>query len=47
LPAARRHSLARRFPAAINRYLGDDNRKPTFVWIADPDRIIEKMNRRY
>jgi hypothetical protein len=29
--------------AAINRYLGEHNRKPKpFVWTADPDRIIEK-----
>jgi transposase len=32
--------------AAINRYLGEHNRKPKpFVWTADPDRIIEKLNR--
>ena len=32
--------------AAINRYLGEHNRKPkTFVWTADPNRIIEKINR--
>ena len=32
--------------AAINRYLGEHNRKPKpFVWTADPDRIIEKVNR--
>ena len=29
--------------AAINRYLGEHNRKPKpFVWTADPDRIIKK-----
>jgi hypothetical protein len=29
--------------AAINRDLGEHNRKPKpFVWAADPDRIIEK-----
>jgi transposase len=34
--------------AAINRYLKEHNRKPTsFVWTADPDRIIEKLNRGY
>ena len=34
--------------AAINRYLGEHNRKPKpFVWTADPDRIIEKVNRWY
>jgi transposase len=34
--------------AAINRYLGEHNRKPKpFVWTADPDRIIEKLNRGY
>ncbi len=32
--------------AAINRYLGEHNRKPKpFLWTADPDRIIEKVNR--
>jgi hypothetical protein len=32
--------------AAINRYLGGHNRKPEpFVWTADRDRIIEKVNR--
>ena len=31
--------------AAINRYLGEHNRKPKpFVWTADPDRIIEKVD---
>ena len=34
--------------AAINRYLGEHNRKPNpFLWTADPDRIIEKVNRGY
>jgi hypothetical protein len=34
--------------AAINRYLGEHNRKPKpFVWTADPNRIIEKLNRGY
>jgi transposase len=34
--------------AAINRYLGEHNRKPKpFIWTADPDRIIEKVNRGY
>src|SRR6201988_4148275 len=34
--------------AAINRYLGEHNRQPKpFVWTADPDRIIEKVNRGY
>jgi hypothetical protein len=34
--------------AAINRYLGEHNRNPKpFVWTADPDRIIEKVNRGY
>jgi hypothetical protein len=32
--------------AAINRYLGEHDRKPKpFIWTADPDRIIEKVNR--
>jgi hypothetical protein len=32
--------------AAIDRYLGEHNRKPKpFVWTADPDRIIKKVNR--
>jgi hypothetical protein len=45
-PAARRLPFARRLQAAINRYLGEHNRKPKpFVWTADPDRIIEKVNR--
>ena len=39
------HSLVD-LQAAINRYLGEHNRKPRpFVWTADPDRIIEKVNR--
>jgi hypothetical protein len=34
--------------AAINRCFGERNRKPKpFVWTADPDRIIEKVNRGY
>ena len=38
------HSLVD-LQAAINRYLGEHNRKPRpFVWTADPDRIIEKVN---
>ena len=41
------HSLVD-LQAAINRYLGEHNRKPKpFVWTADPDRIIEKANRGY
>ena len=29
-----------------NRYLGEHNRKSKpFVWTADPDRVIEKVNR--
>jgi hypothetical protein len=40
------HSLVD-LQAAINRYLGEHNRKPKpFVWTADPDRIIEKVSRR-
>jgi hypothetical protein len=32
--------------AAINRYLGEHNQKPKpFVWTADRDRIIDKVNR--
>jgi hypothetical protein len=32
--------------AAINRYLGEHNRKPKpFIWTADPNRIIETVNR--
>ena len=39
------HSLVD-LQAAINSYLGEHNRKPKpFVWTADPDRIIEKVNR--
>jgi hypothetical protein len=34
--------------AAINRYLGEHNRKPKpLVRTADPNRIIEKLNRGY
>jgi hypothetical protein len=34
--------------AAIHRYLAEHNRQPKpSVWTADPDRIIEKINRRY
>ena len=34
--------------AAINRYLKEHYRKPkAFVWTADPDRIIEELNRVY
>jgi hypothetical protein len=34
--------------AAINRYLGEHNRKPKpFVWTADPNRNIEKVNLGY
>jgi len=34
--------------AAINRYLVEHNvRHKPFVWTADPDRIIEKLNRGY
>jgi transposase len=41
------HSLVD-LQAAINRYLGEHNRKPKpFIWTADPDRIIEKVNRGY
>src|SRR5262249_45560666 len=41
------HSLVD-LQAAINRYLGEHNRKPKpFVWTADPNRIIEKLNRGY
>ena len=41
------HSLVD-LQAAINRYLGEHNRKPKpFLWTADPDRIIEKVNRGY
>jgi hypothetical protein len=39
------HSLVD-LQAAINRYLGEHNKRPKpFVWTADPDRIIEKVNR--
>ena len=39
------HSLVD-LQAAINRYLGEHNRKPKpFVWTADPNRIIENINR--
>jgi transposase len=32
--------------AAINRYLVEHNQRPKpFVWSADPDRIIAKVNR--
>jgi hypothetical protein len=32
--------------AAINRYLGEHSRKlKPFLWTADPDRIIKKVNR--
>ena len=32
--------------AAINRYLDEHNQHPNpFIWTADPDRIIEKVNR--
>ncbi len=41
------HSLVD-LQAAINRQLGEHNRKSKpFVWTADPDRIIEKVNRGY
>jgi hypothetical protein len=41
------HSLVDR-QAAINRYLVEHNQKPKpFTWTADPDRIIEKVNRGY
>ena len=34
--------------AAINRYLSERDRKPKpLLWTADPDRIIEKVNRGY
>jgi hypothetical protein len=34
--------------AAINPILGEHNRKPKpFVWTADPNRIIEKINREH
>ena len=41
------HSLVD-LQAAINRYLGEHNRKSKpFVWTADPNRIIEKLNHGY
>ena len=41
------HSLVD-LQAAINRYFGEHNRKPKpFIWTADPDHIIEKVNRGY
>jgi transposase len=41
------HSLVD-LQAAINRYLAEHNQHPKpFVWTADPDRIIEKLNRGY
>jgi transposase len=41
------HSLVD-LQAAINRYLNEHNQRPKpFVWTADPDRIIEKVNRGY
>jgi hypothetical protein len=41
------HSLVD-LQATINRYLTEHNQKPRpFVWTADPDRIIEKADRRY
>ena len=41
------HSLVD-LQAAINRYLDEHNQQPKpFVWTADPDRIIEKINRGY
>ena len=39
------HSLVD-LQAAINGYLEEHNQRPKpFVWTADPDRIIEKVNR--
>ena len=39
------HSLVD-LQAAINRYLEEHNQQPKpFVWTADPDRILEKVNR--
>jgi hypothetical protein len=33
---------------AINRYLDEHNRDPRpFVWTADPDGIVEKLQRAY
>jgi hypothetical protein len=41
------HSLVD-LQVAINRYLDEHNQCPKpFVWTADPDRIIEKVNRGY
>ena len=41
------HSLVD-LQAAINRYLDEHNERPKpFVWTADPDRIIAKVNRGY
>ena len=41
------HSLVD-LQAGINRHLGEHNRKPkSFVWPADPNRIIEKRKRGY
>jgi hypothetical protein len=41
------HSLVD-LQATIKRYLAEHNRQPKpFVWTADPDRIIEKVNRGY
>ena len=41
------HSLVY-LQAAINRYLEEHNQRPKpFVWTADPNRIIEKINRGY
>jgi hypothetical protein len=41
------HSLVD-LQAAINRYLSERDRKPKpLLWTADPDRIIEKVNRGY
>ena len=41
------HSLVD-LQAAINRYLEEHNQQPKpFVWTADPDRILEKVNRGY
>jgi hypothetical protein len=41
------HSLVD-LQAAINRYLDEHNQCPKpFVWTADPDRIIDKVNRGY
>jgi transposase len=40
------HSIVK-FQAAINRFLAEHNQNPNpFVWTADPDRIIAKVNRR-